>query len=193
MKKICLAFVLLLSATHAWAQADVGPDPTKVRIRMGPLWLNPSIAVTNLGVDNNVFNEETDPKKDFTFTVSPRTEIWLRGGRTWVHGTIVEDLIWYQTYETERAGNGSYSANWLVPLNRLMLDVGGLRLNARQRADVEIDARVHRHGNKLQRVRLRPRYSPRPLLESTSLSSTRPSLMTPCSGKSVSARSSRER
>lgn len=144
MKKICLALVLLLFATQAWAQSDVGPDPTKVRIRMGPLWLNPSIAVTNLGVDNNVFNEETDPKKDFTFTVSPRTEIWLRGGRTWVHGTIVEDLIWYQEYETERAGNGSYSANWLVPLNRLTLDVGALRLNARQRADVEIDARVHR-------------------------------------------------
>jgi hypothetical protein len=125
VKEICLAFVLLLSATPAWAQGDVGPDPTKVRIRMGPLWLNPSIAVTNLGVDNNVFNEETDPKKDFTFTVSPRTDIWLRGGRTWVHGTIVEDLIWYQTYETERAGNGSYSANWLVPLNRLMLESAG--------------------------------------------------------------------
>jgi hypothetical protein len=144
VKKTSLALVLLLFATHAWAQTDIGPDPAKVRVRIGPLWLNPAIAVTNLGVDNNVFNEETDPKKDFTFTVSPRTELWLRAGRTWVHGTIVEDLIWYQKYDSERAGNGSYSGNWLVPLNRLTLDVGAMRLNARQRADVEIDARAHR-------------------------------------------------
>jgi hypothetical protein len=144
VKKTCLALVLLLFATHASAQTDVGPDPAKVRVRVGPLWMNPSIAVTNLGVDNNVFNDETDLKKDFTFTVSPRTELWLRAGRTWVHGTIVENLVWYQKYDTERAGNGSYSGNWLVPLNRLTLDVGAMRLNARQRADVEIDARAHR-------------------------------------------------
>ena len=144
MKKTSLALVILLFATHAWAQTDIGPDPAKVRVRVGPLWLNPSIAVTNLGVDNNVFNEETDPKEDFTFTVSPRTELWLRAGRTWLHGTIVEDLVWYQKYDTERAGNGSYSGNWLVPLNRLTFDVGAMRLNARQRADVEIDARAHR-------------------------------------------------
>jgi hypothetical protein len=144
LKKTCLVIVLLSFAAHAQAQTELGPDPAKVRVRMGPLWMNPSIALTNLGVDNNVFNDETDPKSDFTFTVSPRTELWLRAGRTWFHGTIIEDLVWYQDFDTERAANGSYSVNWLVPLNRLTMDVGARRLHSKQRQGYEIDERAYR-------------------------------------------------
>ena len=145
MKKTGLVLACLLFAAHARAQTDIGMDPAKVRVRIGPLWMNPAVALTNLGVDNNVFNDATDPKSDFTFTVSPRTDLWLRAGRTWLHGNIVEDLVWYQDYESERAGNGSYSANWIVPLNRLTMNAGGSWLNTKQRQGYEIDARAYRH------------------------------------------------
>jgi hypothetical protein len=141
---LALAFALLLLAPHALAQTDGGPDPATVRVRIGPLWAKPSISLTDLGIDSNVFNEETDPKKDFTFTLSPRTELWLRAGRTWLRGTLVEDLIWYKEYSAERTGNGSYAANWLVPLNRLTMTVGATHLTTKQRPDFEVDERARR-------------------------------------------------
>jgi hypothetical protein len=144
VKKTGLALVCLLFATRAFAQTDGAPDPEKVRVRIGPLWMKPSLALTNLGVDNNVFNDETNPKKDFTFTLSPRTDLWLRAGRTWIRGTIVEDVIWYQTYSSQRAGNASYSGNWLVPLNRLTMSVGAMRLDTKERPGFEIDERARR-------------------------------------------------
>jgi hypothetical protein len=126
--------------------AEGGPDPAKVRVRIGPLWLNPTVSLTNLGVDDNVFNEPGDllPKRDVTFTVTPTTDLWIRMGRTWVSGSIKEDLVWYQKYATERAANSSYKLGWKVPLNRLVMDVGAVYLNARDRPGYEIDARALR-------------------------------------------------
>ena len=56
---------------------DGGPDPSTVRIRMGPLWMNPAVSLTNLGVDQNVFNVAPDqgPKKDFTATLEQSRSI----------------------------------------------------------------------------------------------------------------------
>lgn len=123
-----------------------GPDPARVRVRIGPLWMNPTVSLTNLGVDDNVFNEPDNlsPKRDVTFTVTPTTDLWLRMGRTWVNGSIKEDLVWYQTYATERAANSSYKLGWKVPLNRLVVDVGAAYLNSRERPGYEIDARALR-------------------------------------------------
>src|SRR5206468_3084305 len=80
------------------------PDPASVRVRIGPLYLNPTIGLTNLGVDDNVFNDPTSaaPKKDFTLTLTPKTDLWLHMGPTWVVGSIKEEINWYQQYASER-------------------------------------------------------------------------------------------
>jgi hypothetical protein len=84
--------VLVLSAPLARAQAPEqgAPNPAKVRVRLGPLSLNPTFAVTNIGIDNNVFYQpdQLRPKSDFTMTVTPATDLWLRLGRTWLTGNI---------------------------------------------------------------------------------------------------------
>jgi hypothetical protein len=137
----------LAAAVPASAQPpDGAPDPTKVRVRIGALWMNPTVSLTNFGVDDNVFNESEDlsPKRDLTFTVTPTTDFWVRMGRTWVSGSIKEELIWYQKYATERAANSSYRIGWKVPLNRLIVDAGATYLNARDRPGYEIDARALR-------------------------------------------------
>ena len=71
-----LATVLLTLAVPAAGQptGDGGPDPATVRVRMGPLWMNPSISLPNMGIDTNVFNEPPSamPAKDFTMTVAPK-------------------------------------------------------------------------------------------------------------------------
>ena len=139
--------LVLAAVAPVYAQtSEGGPDPAKVRVRIGPLWMNPTVSLTNLGVDDNVFNEPEDhsPKRDVTFTVTPTTDLWVRMGRTWLSGSIKEELVWYQKYATERAANSGYKLGWKVPLNRLVVDVGATYLNARDRPGYEIDARALR-------------------------------------------------
>src|SRR5262249_18702518 len=84
--RAAIAALCLLTAARAGAQI-VEPNTTSARVRIGPLALNPTFELLNLGIDTNVFNEPGDQKKrDFTFTVSPRTDAWLQIGRTWLTG-----------------------------------------------------------------------------------------------------------
>lgn len=144
-RHLLAAAIVLGAAASASAQAD-GPDPSKVKVRIGALWVDPTIALTNIGVDKNVFNEpnQAAPKQDFTFTLSPNTALWLRMGPTWVSGTINEDIVWYQKYASERSGNTSYGVTWKVPLNRLSFSTGAKRTSTRARPGFEIDARAQR-------------------------------------------------
>jgi hypothetical protein len=146
-RAICTFALLLFAVSPLHAQFPEGPpDPAKVRVRIGALWMNPTVSLTNLGVDDNVFNEPEDlsPKRDVTFTVTPATDLWIRMGRSWVSGSIKEDLVWYQKYADERAANSTYKLAWKVPLNRLVVDVGASYVNARDRPGYEIDARALR-------------------------------------------------
>ena len=134
--------IFAASATSAWAQGGP-PDPDSVRVRIGPLSLNPTISLTNLGVDGNVFNEPEDqnPKKDFTATITPATDLWLHMGPTWITANIKDDFVWFRKYASERSVNNAYTAAWLVPLNRVNFNVGVLRRSGRERPGFEIDAR----------------------------------------------------
>jgi putative beta-barrel porin BBP2 len=145
---LVLVFLAALRPQIAAAQqAPTGePDPARVRLTIGPLLVNPTISLTNLGVDNNVFNEadQQNPKQDFTVTVTPAADFWLRFGPTWLSAQIKEDLVWYQEFESERSANTTYAGNWRVPFNRLVLRFGGSYLNTHDRPGYEIDARVRR-------------------------------------------------
>ena len=139
----------LLPGARAAAQTgtpDGGPDPAAVRIRIGPVWMTPRLELTNLGVDTNVFNEPTSagPKKDFTATVTPSTDLWLRMGRSWLQANIREDLVWYQKYSSERSANNSYRLIWKMRLNRLAVAVTPDYVHTRDRPGFEIDARSRR-------------------------------------------------
>ena len=143
--------LLLLCASPAHGQIPREPDPANIRVRIGPLWLNPTLALTNAGIDTNIFNDADadQPKRDFTLTVSPQSDVWLRMGRTWLMGNIREDIVWYHTYASERGANTSYTVNWLVPLTRLTFVVGGNLLQTNERPGFEIDARSNRNERSL--------------------------------------------
>ena len=138
--------LLVAPASFAQTTGDGGPDPSVVRVRIGPLLMNPTVSMPNIGIDTNVFNDPPNvtPKKDFTVNVSPKSELWLRMGRTWLLGTVAEEIIWYQKYTTERSVNSTYSIGWKAPLNRLVLTTSATRLSTRARPGFEIDARAHR-------------------------------------------------
>ena len=115
-------------------------------MRLGPLNIDPTIALTNLGVDRNVFNEPTDlnPKSDFTFTAMPAVGVRMRVARTILTASANEDLVWYQTYASERSINSTVKAGWYIPFNRLSFNLGARYANLRDRPGFEIDARSRR-------------------------------------------------
>jgi hypothetical protein len=141
-----LAFVLLATSAASAQVADGGPDPDLVRVRVGPLWINPTISLPNIGIDTNVFNDPTTvtPRRDFTITATPKAELWLRLGRSWLSGVVTEEIVWYQKYVSERSANSSYSLGWKAPLNRLVLSAGATWLKTRARPGFEIDVRAER-------------------------------------------------
>ena len=144
---VLLALVTACRVAPLAAQTSDAPDPATVSVRIGPVMMNPAISLTNIGVDNNVFNEPNQalPKKDFTFTLSPNTDIWLRVGRTWVTGTLREDIVWYQKYASERSGNYTYGVGWKVPSTVAPFSVNANRASTRERPGFEIDARAQHY------------------------------------------------
>jgi hypothetical protein len=145
------AAILLTLISPLAAQTVAPPDPASVPLRLGPVLVNPRLALTNLGVDTNVFNEPDaeGPESDLTLTLTPSAEVWLPMGPTWVFGTIREDIVWFKEFVSERSLNNLLRAGWLVPLNRLTFDVATGWTHTRERPGYEIDARAERHERDL--------------------------------------------
>ena len=138
---MCGAIGLFGSA--AFAQ-DV-PDPEELaRFRFGPIRLTPSITVTSLGVDTNVFNEADDPKQDTTASFGPGLEFWMRMGRAKLSGKSAAEYFYFKKYDGQRSFGTVNEARLELPLNRLAPFVEGRYTNTRQRPGYEIDARARR-------------------------------------------------
>jgi hypothetical protein len=145
---LCVCAGLVAAAPRVFAQADPnGPDPAKVKVRVGPIMMSPSVTFGNVGIDDNVFNDSSNPKSDFTMTISPKTDVWMRFLGSWFNGTMNEDVVWYQKYASERSGNSTYGLNWKLPLSRVTVNVGASHASTRERLGYEIDARAPRSVN----------------------------------------------
>jgi hypothetical protein len=141
---LVFAAIGAFSGSTAWAQADARrPDPETIKIQFGPLIVNPTVTLGNVGTDENVFNDALNPKHDLTMTLSPKTELWLPFMSSWFQGIVAEDLTWYREYDSERSANNTLSLDWKLPLSRFTSDVGAARISTSARPGFEIDARVH--------------------------------------------------
>jgi len=135
-----------LAASASAQTPEGGPEPSQMRVRIGPLWLNPRVLLTNVGVDTNVFNvpQTQNPDKDFTATITPTTDIWLPLGLSWFQFTIREDVVWYQKFKSERSANSYYNMTWRAPIGRMLVAVSPKYLSTRERPGYEIDERAQR-------------------------------------------------
>ena len=142
---VCAA-VALLPVTPAFAQGEGGPDMTKIKVRLGPLMMNPTISLDNIGIDHNVFNDPPDkiPKQDFTLTVTPLSDFWLHLGPTWVTASLNSQINWYQKYASERTANNQYKLGWNVPRSVLSFKIDYVHTDVRERPGFEIDTRAGR-------------------------------------------------
>ena len=140
------AFVLIVGAgASALAQTPAGP-PENVRLRLGPVFLNPTLSLTNAGVDNNVFNDpkSASPRSDATVTATPKTDFWVRFGPSWLSGSVREDLVYYKENAGERSANITYELGWMIPFNRITFRPSVIYLDTHERPGYEIDTRAPR-------------------------------------------------
>ena len=119
------------------------PGAARGRVQYGPLGLTPSVALANLGIDTNVFNDVDDPKIDFTFTVSPQVDASLRVRRVQLQVMARSDLC---TSIRTRA-NGALTPPSIPSSNpgtRITPWVGASVSFGRQRFGYDIDLRLRR-------------------------------------------------
>jgi hypothetical protein len=137
----CAIGVLLLSAASL-VQAQTLDDPIeRARIQVGPIGLTPSIALTSVGIDSNVFNEFEDPRSDFRFAVAPQIDAWLRAGRSRLSVSARSDLWYFHRYSSERSADGALSTRFEVRGARVTPWLTGGLMAGRRRIGYEIDLR----------------------------------------------------
>jgi hypothetical protein len=140
-----LAGLVLIGAFAAPLCAQTPDDPIEgAPLRLGPLGLSPLVALTDFGVDSNVFNEFDDAKRDFTFTVSPGLDAWLRAGRSRLHVAARGDLVYFHQYSSERSLDGSVASRLDVRSARVNPWFTAAAASGRQRLGYEIDLRFRR-------------------------------------------------
>jgi len=140
--------VATMSFGQGLAQPPTLPDPEQTgRFHVGFLRYTPSLVLSNLGVDTNVFNELEDPKEDFTVAFGPKAEFWSRlGPRARFYGSVGIDYQYFQEYDSQRSFGTSDVARVDVDLGRLMPFAEGMYVNTRVRPGYEIDERARREN-----------------------------------------------
>ena len=133
-----LALAIVLAPRSSSAQSEEG----RPGLRVGPVEFRPRLILKDVGVDNNVFNEPTNPKTDFTLTAAPDVEISTHPGRLKLAYTSGVEFVYFRTYTSERTRNSSIGGRadldltWLKPF----ASVSSLRTSARPNAEIDVRA-----------------------------------------------------
>ena len=130
------------------SQLPALPDPEQMgRFHIGFIRYTPSLVLSNLGVDTNVFNELEDPKEDFTVSIGPKAEFWSRlGPRARLYGSTGIEYQYFQEYDSQRSFGTANVVRLDTDLGRLTPFVEGTYVNTRIRPGYEIDARARREN-----------------------------------------------
>jgi hypothetical protein len=136
------ALCLLLSAATAGAQVRSEDPRTASRMHMGPFYLTPSVALTELGIDTNVFNTPGETRPDFTFTVVPGLLTAVPAARRGLLTLSTRgEMVYYHRSASERSINPQLALRGELYLGRFTLFAEPSYLRTRQRPSYEIDAR----------------------------------------------------
>jgi hypothetical protein len=144
--RLLVVCVMLLGASRR-GEAQEQPERDLVAdapIHLGIFGVAPTFAITNLGVDTNVFNSTVDPRQDFTFTASPGAKVWMRTQRGLLSLDGRIDFVYFATYANERSANRAATIRYEYPFLRVTPFVSYGMLNTNERPGYEIDTRARR-------------------------------------------------
>ena len=146
LRVIALLSAFLAAAVVAQAQSQPPEqeraDPgAHARFHWGALRFTPGIAVTNVGVDNNIFNDAEQEVSDTTGAFGPAVNFWMNVGALRVAGKSGAQYLYFKKYENQRSWNTAHELKLDLPRARMRPFVIGGYVNTRQRPGFEIDSR----------------------------------------------------
>jgi hypothetical protein len=128
----------------ARAQTQVPEAVETMPIHFGPFGLRPSVSITNVGTDSNVFNEADEPQEDFTATAVPRLVARVRGGRLLLSYSSTAELVYFRKFASERSVNTTSDLRLDGNFGRLQPYVSAGWVATKERLNSEVDVRSPR-------------------------------------------------
>jgi hypothetical protein len=119
------------------------PMPT-VTARIGPFELSPNLTIKQIGIDDNVFHETTNPKRDYVIGISPELTVFSRMGLTQFAASTITDFTHYAKYDSERSFTRTLRGRFDLHLSRFRPSIAGAANSSRERPNDEIDTRARR-------------------------------------------------
>jgi hypothetical protein len=134
-----LAFALAAGVARAQLASDDVPqeriiperekidnDLQRSRLRLGPVRLLPSIAITNAGYDSNVFATSVNPVSDWTFTVRGGLRFLLpMGTKMYFRADALPQYTWYDKVTDRRTFGGIANASLFGFFNHMTVQLTG--------------------------------------------------------------------
>src|SRR5262249_32487039 len=133
-----LAAVLVLFSTIRCAAQDQG----SATVTLGPVKIQPSLVVHDIGQDHNVFNEPVNPKSDFTMTISPKADVTFQARKLKATLAQTVDFVYFKKYSSERGANESTMVQVDVDLGVFQPFASLRNTNTKSRPNNEIDERA---------------------------------------------------
>src|SRR5688572_15346864 len=127
------AGIAMALAMVAPAAAQITAPREAAQIAFGPISLYPTLQVVDAGVDENVFNDGTEPQSDYTFTVNSRLLSVVRLGLNELLFQTGNDYVWFQDFDRERSNNAHYAMRFNLSASRLKPYIGFERTRTRAR------------------------------------------------------------
>jgi hypothetical protein len=137
-----LGGVLLLRPVCASAQLVAPTEAAPVQV--GAVSLYPKLRIIDAGRDDNIFNDGTSPRGDYTLTASSTVLAVVKLGSNELLLSSSGDYTWFKQFRSERSNNGHYGARLNLAASRFNPFIGGMRTVAQSRPNAEIDTRARR-------------------------------------------------
>ena len=150
--RVAILVTFLSAPTLVVAQGAVGSGPLTSRLpetepqvgvlSIGFLKLVPGLTVREIGVDDNVFDEALNPKRDWVVAGTPDMAAFMRLRRAQISAYGGVEMQYYNTYTSERAISPQARARVDLLLSRDRPFVGAGETQSRTRPNGEIDVRA---------------------------------------------------
>lgn len=142
--RLALALGMFLVPAGAHAQTQTPEAIESMPIHAGPVGLRPSLSVTSVGTDSNVFNTAGNPQEDFTATIVPRVVARARAGRLMFSYGAASDFVYFTEFKDEQSVNFGSDVRLDGNFGRLQPYVSTGWVSTKERMNAELDARVPR-------------------------------------------------
>jgi hypothetical protein len=150
VKALVAVAAIVMVAAPAAARAQSGPftaslgtrEPGNVAFRIGPVLISPTLTLPEVGYDSNVFDEDVNPKSDWTVRFTPDLIAYARSGVIQFAVSAGSELTYFHKYASERSASRQFKGRFDATLSRVKPWVAAAHVDFHNRPNREIDLRA---------------------------------------------------